>query len=120
MELLKRSLLTEVKTCGGGAVQKYLAKIKTIHKDTSPYHTRTNGKVEVLNGLLGGILTKSLLGKSTKLWDLYLERALFACRVRTHATTKTSPFYLVYGKHPRLLGDMNVLAPGDQYSHLRS
>src|SRR5271163_2328077 len=39
--------------------------------------------------------------------DLYLDQALFAARVRTHATTKTSPFYLVYGKHPRLLGDDN-------------
>jgi hypothetical protein len=54
------------------------------------------------------MLTKLLLGKSTKLWDLYLDQALFACRVRTHQTTKTSPFYLVYGKHPRLLGDDNV------------
>jgi RNase H-like domain found in reverse transcriptase/Reverse transcriptase (RNA-dependent DNA polymerase)/Integrase zinc binding domain/Retroviral aspartyl protease len=96
------------KNLWGGAVQKYLAKIKTIHKGTSPYHPHTNGKVESLNGLIGGILTKLLLGKSTKLWDLYLEQALFACRVRTHATTKTSPFYLVYGKHPRLLGDTNA------------
>jgi hypothetical protein len=103
----------EIFTDGGknlwsGVVQAYLAKIKTMHKGTSPYHPRTNGKVESLNGLLGGILTKLLLGKSTKLWDLYLDQALFASRVRTHATTKTSPFYLVYGKHPHLLGDANT------------
>jgi hypothetical protein len=54
------------------------------------------------------MLTKLLLGKSTKLWDLYLDQALFSCRVRTHSTTKTSPFYLVYGKHPRILGDHNA------------
>jgi hypothetical protein len=59
------------------------------------------------------MLTKLLLGKSTKLWDMYLDQALFACRVRTHATTKTSPFYLVYGKHPRLLGDANVPIAAD-------
>jgi hypothetical protein len=97
----------------GGTVQQYLAKIKTIHKGTSPYHPRTNGKVESLNGLLGSMLTKMLLGKSTKLWDLYLDQALFAARIRTHATTKTSPFYLVYGKHPRLLGDSNVPLAND-------
>jgi hypothetical protein len=96
------------KNLWGGAVQQYLAKIKTIHKGTSPYHPRTNGKVESLNGVIGNMLTKMLLGKSTKLWDLYLDQALFAARIRTHATTKTSPFYLVYGKHPRLLGDPNV------------
>ena len=96
------------KNLWGGAVQQYLAKIKTLHKGTSPYHPRTNGKVESLNGLIGSMLTKMLLGKSTKLWDMYLDQALFACRVRTHATTKTSPFYLVYGKHPRLLGDPNI------------
>ena len=96
------------KNLWGGAVQAYLAKIKTIHKGTSPYHPRTNGKVESLNGLIGGMLTKLLLGKSTKLWDLYLDQALFACRIRTHATMKRSPFYLVYGKHPRILGDQNV------------
>jgi len=108
----ERKQLSELSDGGknlwGSVVQRYLARIKTIHKGTSPYHPRTNGKVEALNGLIGSMLTKLLLGKSTKLWDLYLDQALFACRVRTHSTTKTSPFYLVYGKHPRLLGDQNI------------
>jgi len=55
------------KNLWGGAVQQYLAKIKTLHKGTSPYHPRTNGKVESLNGLIGSMLMKMLLGKSTKL-----------------------------------------------------
>ena len=95
------------KNLWGGVVEEFLQKVKTQHKGTSPYHPRTNGKVESLNGLLGRMLTKYLLGKPTKLWDLYLDQALFACRVRTHSTTETSPYYLVYGKHPRLVGDEN-------------
>ena len=78
-------------------MQSYLNKIKTVHKGTSPYHPRMNGKVECLNGILEDMISKLLFGKHTKLWDLYLDQALFACRIRTHATTKTSPFYLVYG-----------------------
>src|SRR5271170_5245666 len=92
-------------------VEKYMEKIKMRHKGTSPYHPRTNGKVESLNGLLGRMITKYLLGKPTKLWDLYLDQALFACRVRTHATTKTSPFYLLYGRQPHLFGDPNLALP---------
>src|SRR5271163_4305977 len=53
------------------------------------------------------------LGKSKKLWDMYLDQALFACRVRTHDPTKTSPFYLVCGKHPRLLGDHKIPLASD-------
>src|SRR5436305_374185 len=95
------------KNLWGGVVQKYLEKIKTLHKGTSPYHPRTNGKVERLNGIIGNMLGKLLFNKPTKLWDLYLDQALFACRVRTHTTTKTSPFYLLYGRQPHLLGDYN-------------
>jgi len=59
------------------------------------------------------MLGKLLLNKPTKLWDLYLNQAVFACRIRTHTTTKTSPFYLLYGRHPHLLGDTNIALPGD-------
>jgi hypothetical protein len=101
------------KNLWGSVVESYLKKISTHHHGTSPYHPRTNGKVERLNGILGSMLGKFLMGKPTKHWDLYLDQALFACRVRTNTTTKTSPFYLLYGKHPHLLGDVTKALPND-------
>ncbi|ORX59502.1 hypothetical protein DM01DRAFT_1332977, partial [Hesseltinella vesiculosa] len=38
-------------------------------------------------------------------WDLYLDSALWALRIRKHATVGYSPFYLVYGREPVLPGD---------------
>ena len=58
---------------------RILKKIRTHHHGTSPYHPWTNGKVEHLSGILGGMLGTILLGKLTKHWDLYLDQALFAC-----------------------------------------
>jgi len=101
------------KNLWGGIVEQYLKKIKTLHKGTSPYHPHTNGKVERLNGIIGNMLGKMLLNKTTKLWDLYLDQAVFACRSRTHSTTKTSPFYLLYGRHPHLFVDSNIALPTD-------
>ena len=95
------------KNLWGSVVQKYLEKIQTVHKGSSPYHPRTNGKVERLNGILEDMISKLLFKKPTKLWDLYLDQALFACRIRTHTTTRVLPFYLVYGRQPHLLGDRN-------------
>ena len=45
----------------------HLRKIGTVHKGTSPYHPRTNGKVERLNGILEDMISKLLFGKPTKL-----------------------------------------------------
>ena len=59
------------------------------------------------------MLGKLLLNKPTALWDLYLDQALFACRVWTNATMKTSHFYLVYGRQPHLFGDVNKALPND-------
>ncbi|KAG1222473.1 hypothetical protein G6F67_009702 [Rhizopus microsporus] len=42
-------------------------------------------------------------------WDDFINAALWACRIRVHTTTGFSPFYLTYGREPRLPGD--VLQP---------
>jgi transposase InsO family protein len=55
-----------------GAIQLYICILETKHQTTTPYHPQMNGKVENLNGTLGSMLTKALMGKPTKLWDEYL------------------------------------------------
>ncbi|CEG85142.1 hypothetical protein RMATCC62417_18867 [Rhizopus microsporus] len=50
------------------------------------------------------MLTKYVNG-DVHSWDEYVEKALFACRIRKHATTGYSPFFLTYGVDPRIPGD---------------
>jgi hypothetical protein len=38
-------------------------------------------------------------------WDQFLNQTIFAIRVRSHAVTRYSPFYLLYGIEPRIPGD---------------
>jgi transposase InsO family protein len=74
------------------------------HRATSPYHPCTNGLVERMHSMLGHSIT-TLSDSHPERWDEYLNQALFALRVRTHAVTGYSPFYLLYGVEPRLPGD---------------
>ena len=97
----------------GKVVTHYMNILKTKHRQTTPYHPRTNGKVENLNGTLGKILTKMLVNKPTVLWDQYLSQALFACRARVHVTSRKSPFFLLFGVHPRLPSDKDGPIPMD-------
>jgi len=97
----------------GKIMDAYLRLLKVKHRVTTPYHPRTNGKVENFNGLLGSVLTKLLVNKPTKLWDQYLPQALFATRIRIHSAHGKSPYYLLFGKHPRLFGDENPPRPMD-------
>lgn len=77
---------------------------KIKHLATSSYHPQTNGMVERMHAMLGHALT-TLVDGATERWDEFLPQTLFALRVRTHAVTKYSPFYLLYGVEPRLPGD---------------
>ncbi|KAE8211321.1 hypothetical protein CF327_g4927 [Tilletia walkeri] len=86
-------------------VEKLMSGLGSRHRLATAYHPRTNGRVESLNGQIGRILTRILVGNPTRLWDQYLSQTLFACRVRTHSTSGYSPFTLVYGVDPRLPDD---------------
>jgi len=45
----------------GEVMQVYTKILQTKHRVTTPYHPRTNGKVENFNGFIRGILTKILV-----------------------------------------------------------
>jgi len=86
-------------------VQEFMSANKILKLNTAPYHPQTNGMVERMHAMLKSSLT-ALTNGQPLLWDLFLKQALFAIRVRRHAVTKYSPFYLMYGTQPRLPGDM--------------
>lgn len=85
-------------------VKHYTERIKTTHKLTSAFHPRTNGKCERLNGILKTMLRKLVHG-AIHMWDEFVDCALFASRIRKHRTAGYSPFFLVYGREPRIPGD---------------
>jgi hypothetical protein len=87
-----------------GLVTEYLKRVGVSHKLTSAYHPRTNGKAERFNGVIKQMLRKYTNGALHR-WDDFVNTALWACRVRIHSTTGFSPFYLTYGREPRLPGD---------------
>ncbi|KAL2035927.1 hypothetical protein VTO58DRAFT_101845 [Aureobasidium pullulans] len=94
-------------------VQHLCNKLRSLHRLSTPYHPRANGKNENLNGILGGLLTKMCVGNEMSLWESFLPEAIFHCRSRIHSGTGFSPFYLVYGQHPRIVEDENQARPLD-------
>ena len=91
----------------GGVVNQYTKRLQTEHKLTSAFHPRTNSKVERLNGVFKAMLRKYVNGALHR-WDDFINAAIWSCRIRVHSTTGYSPFYLTYGREPRLPGDIMV------------
>ena len=87
-----------------GVFGNYLKKNHVKHLLSSSHHPRTNGMTERLNRVLKDMLRRYCDGLPEK-WDKVLDKACFALRVRIHSVTQRSPFYLLYGRHPRLPGD---------------
>lgn len=84
------------------AVFKGLCKMGHISRSrTTPYHPMGNGAVEKLNGTLISIL-RTLSDEKKKKWKEYLPSTLHAYNVSTHQSTALTPFFLMFGRQPRL------------------
>ena len=66
------------------------------HKLTSPYHPQANGLDECFNQTLKRALEKLVNTKQND-WDVLLKHVLFAYIASENASTKHTPFYLIFG-----------------------
>ena len=69
--------------------------------NTSGYHPQTDGLVEKFNPTLINMIAKSCEIHAHD-WDEHLAHLLIAYRVSAQESTKESPFYLLYGRDPRI------------------
>ena len=97
-----------------------IAGVKKLH--TTLYHPQGNGQCERFNSTLCNMLgTLSEEEKSD--WKSYLGCMTHAYNCTKHASTTYSPYYLMFGRHPRLPIDVEFGLPksnsGDNSSKSR-
>ena len=80
---------------------------------TSPYQPQSNGKTERFNRVMNDIISK-YVSPGQRDWDEYLSTALMAYRMSSNASTRHTPFFLVYGRDPVLPMD-TLLEPRLKY-----
>ena len=85
-----------------GHVISHLCKLYGVHKlRTSPYHAQTNGQVERMNQTIIRMIGKLEEDKKAR-WSLYLPELLMAYNATRSAVTGYSPYYLLFGRRPRI------------------
>jgi hypothetical protein len=88
------------------SVSQFLHSYSVRHLPSSSYHPQTNGMVESMHRMFNHSITTSV-NQNVDRWDEFVDKTVFALRVRTHSVTKYSPYKLVYGLEPRLFSDMD-------------
>lgn len=104
---IPREILSDMGTQFTSNTMKEVSRLLSIKQlVTTPYHPSCNGLVEKFNGTLKSMLRK-MCSERPKDWDRYLPALLFAYREVPQASTKFSPFELMFGRTVR--GPMTVL-----------
>ena len=87
-----------------------LAKVEKVH--TTPYHPMTNGQCERSNSTLCNMLG-TLPEKEKADWKSHLGSMTHAYNCTKHPSTTYFPYYLMFGRQPRLPIDYEMGLPID-------
>ncbi|MCO5564715.1 hypothetical protein L7F22_018382 [Adiantum nelumboides] len=80
-----------------GLLTEVCDELHILHWHSIPYYPQLNGLVEKANGIILGIIRKMVKNK-TKLWDDFLDGALWAYQTTYKEAMDFTPFHLVYGQ----------------------
>ena len=83
-----------------------IAGVKKLH--TTPYHPQSNGQCERFNSTLCNMLG-TLSDEEKSDWKSHLGCMTHAYNCTKHASTTHSPYYLMFGRHPRLPIDVHLV-----------
>ena len=85
-----------------GHVITHLCELYRVQKlRTSPYHAQTNGQVECMNQTIICMIGK-LEEDRKACWSEHLPELLLAYNATRSAVTGYSPYYLLFGRRPRI------------------
>ncbi|MCO5558371.1 hypothetical protein L7F22_011953 [Adiantum nelumboides] len=90
-----------------GLLTEACEELHILHRHSTPYYPQSNGLVEKVNGVIAGIIRKMVKNK-TKLWDDFIDGALWAYWTTYREATEFTPFHLVYGQEALQPIELNI------------
>jgi hypothetical protein len=97
-----RRILTDRGSNFNSALAHEIYRVLNIAKSTTTaYHPQCDGHTERFNATLCSMLSK-MMEEHPMDWDELLDHCTFNYNASKHASTQLSPYYVVYGKEPRL------------------
>lgn len=77
---------------------------------SSPYHPQTDGQTERMNRVVEDMLRHFVNPRGSD-WDAFVPAAQLAINNAFQSSIKSSPFFLNFGRHPRVPGSLDAHVP---------